>query len=144
MSDDVTTGPHPGTPFPIPNESAWPVDAPKFAPDMPQDLARGVSSPFEEPMMYAMQMEQNPHQSYYSMETFNPYPQHQGAIPHGIYDYPIHPTQASISRPATPAPYKRPASWSRVVNMESPRPAKKAAPNENLMPQEVMPTMLGM
>ncbi|KAG5959606.1 hypothetical protein E4U57_000571 [Claviceps arundinis] len=137
MSDDATSGPHPGTPFPIPNETVWPVDAPQFAPEMPQDLHKQAGSPFGEPLMYAMPMEQSSHQSYYSMGSFPSYPANQGTIPHGMYDYSTSASPASMSRPATPVPYKRPASWSRVVSMEGLRPSKKAA-------QEVVSTMLGM
>lgn len=144
MGDDVATGPHPGTPFPIPNETAWPVDAPKFAPDAPQGLPKQINTPVGGPMMYAMQMEQNPHQSYYSMEeSFDPYA-HQVPVSHGVYDYSINTSQTSMVRPATPVPHKRPASWSRVVSMESLRPTKKAAPHESPIPQEMAPTMLGL
>ncbi|KAG6264233.1 Acetolactate synthase, mitochondrial, partial [Claviceps purpurea] len=58
MSDDATNGPHPGTPFPIPNETVWPVYAPQLAPEMPQDLPKQAGSPFGESLMYAMPMEQ--------------------------------------------------------------------------------------
>ncbi|EFZ03227.1 hypothetical protein X797_005668 [Metarhizium robertsii] len=142
MGDDLPNGPHPGTPYPIPNESAWPVDAPQFAPEVQQDLPKQINTPVDGPMMYAMQMEQNPHQSWCTMESFDPYPPHVG-IPHGLYDYTMNASQTSTVRPATPVPHKRPASWNRVVSMESLRPAKKAIPHESI-PPEMVPTMLGM
>lgn len=143
MGDDIPSGPHPGTPFPIPNDSVWPVDAPKFAPEVHQGLPKQINTPpVDGPMMYAMQMEQNPHQSWCSMESFDPYPQQVG-VPHGLYDYSMNASQTSTVRPATPVPHKRPASWSRVVSMESLRPAKKATPHESI-PAEMVPTMLGM
>ncbi|KAG6322499.1 hypothetical protein E4U22_008583, partial [Claviceps purpurea] len=46
MSDDATNGPHPGTPFPIPNETVWPVDVPQLAPEMAQNLPKQAGSPF--------------------------------------------------------------------------------------------------
>ncbi|KAK2608516.1 hypothetical protein QQS21_002978 [Conoideocrella luteorostrata] len=146
MSDETMSGPHPGTPFPIPNETVWPVDAPKFAPEAPQGLPKQMNAPpvDDGPMMYAMQMEQNPHQPFYSMEPFDPY-SHQVAVPHGMYDYSMNTSQTSmVPRPATPVPHKRPASWSRVVSMESLRPAKKATPHESPIPPEMVPAMLGM
>ncbi|KID99501.1 Zinc finger, C2H2-like protein, partial [Metarhizium majus ARSEF 297] len=142
MGDDLPNGPHPGTPYPIPNESAWPVDAPQFAPEVQQDLPKQINTPVDGPMMYVMQMEQNPHQSWCTMESFDPYPPQVG-IPHGLYDYTMNASQTSTVRPATPVPHKRPASWNRVVSMESLRPAKKATPHESI-PPEMVPTMLGM
>lgn len=143
MSDDVTSGPHPGTPFPIPNENAWPVDAPKFAPEAPQGLPKQTPSRIEGQMMYAMQMEQNPHHSYYSIGGYDPYSSQVG-VSHGLYDYSVNMNQAPMGRPATPTPHKRPASWSKMVSMENLRPAKKMTPHENAMHQEMVPTILSM
>jgi hypothetical protein len=143
MGDDMPSGPHPGTPFPIPNETVWPVDAPKFAPEVQAGLPKQMNNtPIDGPMMYAMQMEQNPHQSWCGMGTYDPYPPQVG-VTHGLYDYSMNASQTSTVRPATPVPHKRPASWGRVVSMESLRPAKKAVPHESI-PPEMVPTMLGM
>lgn len=147
MGDDLTAGPHPGTPFPIPNETVWPIDAPKFAPEVPPGLPRQMNTPIENhPMMYPMHIEHNPHQSFYTMEAFNPYHHPpQVGTPQGLYDYTMNASQTSTVRPATPVPHKRPASWGRVVSMESLRPTKKAMPHDSPpYPPEMMPTMLGM
>ena len=147
MGDDQTAGPHPGTPFPIPNEAVWPVDAPKFAPEVPVGLPKQMNTPIEDhPMMYPMHIEHHPHQSFYTMEAFDPYQQHAQVLnPHGLYDYTMNASQASTVRPATPVPHKRPASWGRVVSMESLRPTKKTMPHDSpLYPPEMMPTLLGM
>ncbi|KAJ6445437.1 zinc finger domain-containing protein [Purpureocillium lavendulum] len=152
MADDPTTGPHPGTPFPIPNEAVWPVDAPKFAPEaahahvLPKQL--NTPPPVDNPhLMYAMQMEQDPHQSW--CMPYDPYAAPVG-MPHGLYDYTMNASEVSTVRPATPVPsqhsqHKRPASWGRVVSMESMRPVKKSVPHDSpSCPPEMMPTMLGM
>ncbi|UNI19298.1 hypothetical protein JDV02_005491 [Purpureocillium takamizusanense] len=148
MADDPTVGPHPGTPFPIPNETVWPVDAPKFAPESGLVLPKQEHTPppVDNPhLMYAMQMEQDPHQSWCPMPVqYDPYGTPIG-MPHGLYDYTMNASEVSTVRPATPVPHKRPASWGRVVSMESMRPAKKSVPHESPpCPPEMMPTMLGM
>lgn len=54
MNDDSTHGPHPGTPFPIPQEAPLPFDAPKFAPE-PNQLPKHVSpqaAPTSHPTSY--------------------------------------------------------------------------------------------
>ncbi|KHN98638.1 Zinc finger, C2H2-like protein [Metarhizium album ARSEF 1941] len=142
MGEDLPSGPHPGTPFPIPDESVWPVDAPKFAPEAQQEPPKQINNAaVDGPMMYAMQMEQNPHQSWCAMESFGAYSPQVGMQP-GLYDYTMNASQASTVRPATPVPHKRPASWNRVVSVESLRPAKKATLHESI-PPEMVPTMLG-
>ncbi|GAO18991.1 hypothetical protein UVI_02060640 [Ustilaginoidea virens] len=143
MGEDMTTGPHPGTPYPIPNETVWPVDAPKFAPEASQVLPKQVNSQLDGHAMYAMKMEQSPHDSLYSMETYL-YQQPQVGVPHGLYDYSMNASQTCLVRPATPVPHKRPASWSTVTNMESLRPSKKATPHGSPVPPQMMPTMMGM
>ncbi|KAL6880858.1 hypothetical protein J3F83DRAFT_9928 [Trichoderma novae-zelandiae] len=50
MGDDSSAGPHPGTPFPIPNETVWPADAPKFAPDIPTSMPKQMNSPAGTPL----------------------------------------------------------------------------------------------
>lgn len=145
MAEEFPGGPHPGTPYPIPNETAWPVDAPKFAPEVHQGLPKQLNAPIDNQMMYAMHMEQDPHQSWCDMGSFNPYPT-QVNIPQGLYDYSMNTSQTSTVRPATPVPHKRPGSWSRVVSMESLRSIKKVMPHhESPIPQqEMVPAMLHM
>ncbi|PNY25124.1 Uncharacterized protein TCAP_04935 [Tolypocladium capitatum] len=146
MGDDPTAGPHPGTPFPIPDETVWPTDAPKFAPEVPPGLPKQVNTPIENhPLMYPMHLEHNPHPSWCTMDAFDPYHHPQVGSPHGVYDYTVNTSQASMVRPATPVPHHRPASWGRVVSMESLRPTKKAMPLDSPpYPPETMPTMQGM
>ncbi|KEY69904.1 hypothetical protein S7711_09005 [Stachybotrys chartarum IBT 7711] len=64
MRDDVSIGPHPGTPFPIPSESIWPVDGPKFAPDntaiLPKQMTGSVDA--TTPMAYPMPIHAQAHQ----------------------------------------------------------------------------------
>jgi hypothetical protein len=64
MRDDVTIGPHPGTPFPIPNETVWPVEGPKFAPDNNGMLPKQLNTPLDTThMAYPMSVqEQAQHQ----------------------------------------------------------------------------------
>ncbi|KAF4506232.1 hypothetical protein G6O67_006335 [Ophiocordyceps sinensis] len=144
MGGDATaTGPHPGTPFPIPNEAVWPPDAPKFAPEVPAGLPKQVHTPVgNAPMMYSIQLEQNPHQPWCGIDAFDPYSPQMGGMPQGMYDYSMSTTPTV--RPATPVPHKRPASWGRVMSMETLRPTKKLVPHEPPCPPELMPTMLGM
>lgn len=143
MAEDATAaGPHPGTPFPIPNEAAWPPDAPKFAPEVHVELPKQVNTPVDHaPMMYPMQLEQNAHASWCTMDAFDSYSPQMG-MPQAMYDYQISATPTA--RPATPVPHKRPASWGRVISMETLRPAKKSVPHEHPCPPELMPTMLGL
>ncbi|KAL7783666.1 hypothetical protein V8C43DRAFT_171289 [Trichoderma afarasin] len=65
MGDDSAAGPHPGTPFPIPNETVWPADAPKFAPDIPTSMPKQLNSPADtsvfDPQQQQHQLQQ--HQS---------------------------------------------------------------------------------
>ncbi|KJZ73305.1 hypothetical protein HIM_07309 [Hirsutella minnesotensis 3608] len=146
MSDDAsTTGPHPGTPFPIPNEAVWPSDAPKFAPEVPVGLPKQMNTPVDDPpIMYQMQMNQTPQQPWCAMDSFDPFSPQMGGIPQGYYDYTMSSSHTPTARPATPVPHKRPASWGRVMSMETLRPSKKTAPHDNTCPPELMPTMMGM
>ncbi|RDA92075.1 hypothetical protein CP533_3575 [Ophiocordyceps camponoti-saundersi (nom. inval.)] len=132
----AATGPHPGTPFPIPSDVVWPPDAPKFAPEAPSGLPKHLNTPVDEAaMLYSpMHMEHSAQASWCGMDAFDPYSPQMG-MPQGIYDY-----ATTAPRPATPVPHKRPASWGRVVSMETLRPAKKAMPAD----QELLPTMLSM
>ncbi|KAH7310448.1 hypothetical protein B0I35DRAFT_74384 [Stachybotrys elegans] len=62
MRDDITIGPHPGTPFPIPNEAIWPVDGPKFAPDSSAVLPKQMNTPIDAPpMAYPMPLQDPTH-----------------------------------------------------------------------------------
>ncbi|KAL7792176.1 hypothetical protein V8C37DRAFT_410133 [Trichoderma ceciliae] len=150
MGDDLAAGPHPGTPFPIPNETVWPADAPKFAPDIPTSMPKQMNSPAGGPifdpqqqqqqqqqqqLMYSMPPQDNPHQAWMSMDQQIPtyqtpqvFPEQSDMI-NGLYDYSMNTSQASTVRPGTPTPHKRPASWSRMISMENLRPSKKSTPD---------------
>ncbi|PHH80870.1 hypothetical protein CDD80_6429 [Ophiocordyceps camponoti-rufipedis] len=135
--DDTTavTGPHPGTPFPIPSDAVWPPDAPKFAPEVVPKLNAAVD--LYSPMHHQMDQQAA---AWCGIDAFDPYstiPQAAAAL----YDY----TPPATGRPATPVPaHKRPASWGRVVSMETLRPAKKTMAAESSCPPELLPTMLSM
>jgi hypothetical protein len=64
MREDPASGPHPGTPFPIPNESPAIRDGPKFAPDATQELPKQLNTPDqhldEAPMGFQMQHQNEP------------------------------------------------------------------------------------
>ncbi|EHK49183.1 hypothetical protein TRIATDRAFT_214001 [Trichoderma atroviride IMI 206040] len=145
MGDDLAAGPHPGTPFPIPNETVWPADAPKFAPDIPTSMPKQADTPLfdhqqlqhpqhpQQQLMYTMPPQDPSQQAWMAMDQHIPAFQTQQQIfpdqpdmMNGLYDYSMNTSQASTMRPATPTPHKRPASWSRMISMENLRPAKKS------------------
>lgn len=165
MGDDLTAGPHPGTPFPIPNETVWPIDAPKFAPEAPTGLPKQLNTPVDSPMdhshhdphpgfMYSMPVPDDPtpwvnmvdaHMPQYNTSSPHP-PHHQPDFAHGLYDYTMNTSHMSAARPGTPTPvpvpHKRPASWSRVISMESLRPSKKANAHGSPLPSDLMTGMV--
>lgn len=120
IQDDINTGPHPGTPFPIPNETVWPVDAPKFAPDQMNTFA-------DASMTYILPGQELPQQQWANMSPANmsPVPQYQqDEIMTNVYMTP-QTSQPSSARPATPIPSKRPGSWGKRLSLENLRPKKK-------------------
>jgi hypothetical protein len=135
MGDDLAAGPHPGTPFPIPNETVWPADAPKFAPDIPTSMPKQADTPLfdhqqlqhpQQQMMYTMPPQDPSQQAWMTMDQHIPAFQTQQQIfpeqpdmMNGLYDYSMNTSQASTMRPGTPTPHKRPASWSRMISMEN-------------------------
>lgn len=119
IQDDITSGPHPGTPFPIPNEHVWPVDAPKFAPDGLPDQMNTFANAH---MTYILPGQELPHQ-WADMASVQ-YPQDE--IMTNVY-MPPHPNQQQNVRPATPIPSKRPVSWGKRLSLENLRPKKKTS-----------------
>ncbi|KAF4987568.1 hypothetical protein FDECE_15384, partial [Fusarium decemcellulare] len=117
IQDDLTAGPHPGTPFPIPNEHVWPVDAPKFAPDQMNTFA-------DASMTYVLPGQEMPQQQWgdMSMQQFH----QQDEIMSNVYMTPNH-SQPGSARPATPIPSKRPGSWGKRLSLENLRPKKKTS-----------------
>ncbi|KAJ4155866.1 hypothetical protein LMH87_001091 [Akanthomyces muscarius] len=167
--DGGAAGPHPGTPFSIPNETVWPVDAPRFAPE-PPTMHKPMEHPVESPMIYPLQGQDQAYAAWNGMDTTmthsmdamhhhqmdgmqmnyhthaqHPHAQHPNPHPQlgsnaGLYNYAMNASQAStIMRPGTPTPHKRPGSWSRVMSMESLRPSKKMSQQDMSM----MPTSMG-
>ncbi|KAH7127641.1 hypothetical protein EDB81DRAFT_145715 [Dactylonectria macrodidyma] len=115
IQDDLTAGPHPGTPFPIPDETVWPAGAPKFAPDQMNTFA-------DASMTYILPGQEFPQQQWANMSPVPQYHQ-QDEIMTNVYMTP-NPSQPSI-RPATPIPTKRPGSWGKRLSLENLRPKKK-------------------
>lgn len=159
--DGGAAGPHPGTPFSIPNETAWPVDAPKFAPEQPvMHKPMEHAHPMENPMVYPLQGQDQAYATWTGMDgmqhhhpmeemhqmdgmQMNYHPQAQHPNPHpqlgsngGLYNYAMNASQATV-RPGTPTPHKRPGSWSRVMSMESLRPSKKISQQDMGMPMSM-------
>ncbi|KAM3460270.1 hypothetical protein BBAD15_g6496 [Beauveria bassiana D1-5] len=156
--DGGAAGPHPGTPFQIPNETVWPVDAPKFAPEQPV-MHKPMEQPMESPMIYPLQGQDQSYATWTGMDTsmthmdamhhqmdgmpmhYHAHAQHPnqhvqlGSNGGGLYNNSNHyamsasPT-STVIRPGTPTPHKRPGSWSRVMSMESLRPSKKMPPQD--------------
>ncbi|OAR04998.1 hypothetical protein LLEC1_05506 [Akanthomyces lecanii] len=168
--DGGAAGPHPGTPFSIPNETVWPADAPRFAPEPPV-MHKPMEHPVESPMVYPLQGHHQAYNAWDGMDTSmthgmdamnhhqmdgmqmnyhthaqHPHAQHPNPHPQlgsnaGLYNYAMNASQAStIMRPGTPTPHKRPGSWSRVMSMEGLRPSKKMSQQDMGM----MPTSMGM
>lgn len=163
--DGGAAGPHPGTPFAIPTENAWPVDAPKFAPEQ-QMMQKPMEHPMEHPMVYPLQGQDHAYATWTGMDTtmtqgmegmhhmdgmqmnYHPHAQHPNPHPQlgsngsngGLYNYAMNASQATV-RPGTPTPHKRPGSWSRVISMESLRPSKKMSQQDM---NGMMPTSMGM
>ncbi|KAI5462865.1 hypothetical protein BGZ63DRAFT_412601 [Mariannaea sp. PMI_226] len=121
IQDDISAGPHPGTPFPIPNETVWPVDAPKFAPDQMNTFGDAT-------MTYILPGQEFPQQPWANMSpanNMNQIPQYQqDEIMTNVYMTP-NTNQSSSARPATPIPSKRPGSWGKRLSFENLRPKKK-------------------
>lgn len=114
IRDDLTAGPHPGTPFPIPDETAWPVNAPKFAPDQMNTFA-------DASMTYILPGQELPHQQW-DMTGIPQFTQQDQVMVNYM------PTsQPSSVRPATPIPSKRPGSWGKRLSLENLRPKKKTS-----------------
>lgn len=113
IQDDLTSGPHPGTPFPIPDETVWPVGAPKFAPDQMNTFADAT-------MTYILPGQELPQQQWANMSPIPQYHQ-QDEIMTNVY---MTPNTSSV-RPATPIPSKRPGSWGKRLSLENLRPKKK-------------------
>ncbi|KAM5354419.1 hypothetical protein ACJ41O_001068 [Fusarium nematophilum] len=119
IRDDLTAGPHPGTPFPIPNEHIWPVDAPKFAPDQMNTFA-------DASMTYILPGQELPQQQWTDMSGMQHFHQ-QDEIMTNVYMTPNN-SQPSSARPATPIPSsKRPGSWGKRLSLENLRPKKKTS-----------------
>jgi hypothetical protein len=130
MGDDPSVGPHPGTPFPIPNEHIWPADGPKFAPDTSADLPKQMTTPTSAhtPVSYHMPMQEPlPTQTWNGMDPM--VHQQYTPEPNDYYTCQMTTSHASTVRPATPVPHKRPASWGKVISLESLRPKKKSTPH---------------
>jgi hypothetical protein len=146
MGDDPSVGPHPGTPFPIPNEHIWPVDGPKFAPDTAADLPKQMNTPTSAhtPVSYHMPMQEPlPTQTWSGMD---PMVHHQYTPePNDYYTCQMTTSHASTVRPATPVPHKRPASWGKVITLEALRPKKKSTPHGSpCIEAEAMPPVPNM
>ncbi|KAF7560793.1 hypothetical protein G7046_g3357 [Stylonectria norvegica] len=120
IRDDLAAGPHPGTPFPIPNEHVWPVDAPKFAPDQMHDQMNTFADAH---MTYILPGQELP-QQWNDMSAVHQYQQDE--VMTNVY-MPPHPGQPINVRPATPIPTKRPISWGKRLSLENLRPKKKAS-----------------
>ncbi|EMT65886.1 hypothetical protein ACKRZS_013628 [Fusarium odoratissimum] len=116
VHDDLTAGPHPGTPFPIPNEHVWPVDAPKFAPDQMNTFA-------DASMTYILPGQELPQQQWDMTGMQQHFPQ-QDTVMSNVY---MPPQQPVAARPATPIPSKRPGSWGKRLSLENLRPKKKTS-----------------
>jgi hypothetical protein len=130
MGDDPSVGPHPGTPFPIPNEHIWPVDGPKFAPDTSGDLPKQMTTPtsVHTPIQYHMPMQEPlPTQTWGNVDSM--IQQQYTPEPNDYYTCQMTTSHASTVRPATPVPHKRPASWGKVISLEALRPKKKSTPH---------------
>ncbi|CEI62698.1 hypothetical protein FVEN_g5222 [Fusarium venenatum] len=142
VRDDLTAGPHPGTPFPIPNEHVWPVDAPKFAPDQMNTFA-------DASMTYILPGQELPQQQWDMTGMQQHFPQ-QDTVMGNVYM--ANQQQPVATRPATPIPTKRPGSWGKRLSLENLRPKKKtsvygspaseheAVPPVPAMYAEMMPT----
>jgi hypothetical protein len=142
VQDDLTAGPHPGTPFPIPNEHVWPVDAPKFAPDQMNTFA-------DASMTYILPGQELPQHQWDMTGMQQHFPQ-QDTVMTNVYMPPQQ--QPVAARPATPIPSKRPGSWGKRLSLENLRPKKKtsvygspsseheAVPPVPAMYAEMMPT----
>ncbi|RMJ09776.1 hypothetical protein BHE90_013879 [Fusarium euwallaceae] len=118
IRDDIAAGPHPGTPFPIPNEHVWPVDAPKFAPDQMNTFA-------DASMTYILPGQEMPQQQWADMSGMQQFHQ-QDEVMTNVYMTPNH-SQPGSARPATPIPSKRPGSWGKRLSLENLRPKKKTS-----------------
>lgn len=114
IRDDLTAGPHPGTPFPIPNETVWPVDAPKFAPDQMNTFA-------DASMTYILPGQELSQQ--WDMTGMAQFHQQDQVM---VNNY-MPTSQPSSVRPATPIPSKRPGSWGKRLSFENLRPKKKTS-----------------
>ena len=165
MADDSAAGPHPGTPYSIPNEGTWHGNGQKFTPDNSM-IPKQMNAPMESPMIYPAHGEDVNYTTWQGMEGIpNPHGMDPG-MPHhmeagmdmnyhihqpmanpGLYNYAMNASQASTIRPGTPVPNKRPGSWSRVMSMESLRPNKRMSAVSQQYPPEMngmMPTSMGM
>ncbi|KAF4975701.1 hypothetical protein FZEAL_7541 [Fusarium zealandicum] len=118
IRDDLAAGPHPGTPFPIPNEHVWPVDAPKFAPDQMNTFA-------DASMTYILPGQELPQHQWEDMSGIQQFHQ-QDAVMGNVYMTPTNSHHSSV-RPATPIPSKRPGSWGKRLSLENLRPKKKTS-----------------
>lgn len=153
---DHLTGPHPGTPIPIPQERSLSTEAPTFAPDQAPPPPKQANTPVsgngsmdgsqvmhESPDMYTLSVHEDqgyPAQYYGHTPVqhslgMSPYEQSLSYHDHdqdsnngyGPMVYSSTPaSQASTARPATPVPHKRPASWSRLSSMEEMHPKKRS------------------
>lgn len=166
MADDGAAGPHPGTPFSIPNETSWSGSAPRFAPDNCM-VPKPLHGSMESPIIYPLQNENVNYTAWQGMEALPNqhgmdtgmhhqmdagmdmnYHIHQPMANPGLYNYAMNASQTSTVRPGTPTPvqYKRPGSWSRVMSMESLRPNKRMSAVSQCPPEMngLMPNSMGM
>lgn len=128
IRDDLTAGPHPGTPFPIPNETNWPNDAPKFAPDNALGLPEGMMGPDPTTMGFPMPGHDATQQPWANMNHMQQFQQHQPDMMNVVYtSMPTSAPSSHASRPATPNPSKRPGSWGKRLSLENLRPKKKTS-----------------
>lgn len=121
IQDDSSAGPHPGTPFPIPNETVWPVDAPKFAPDQMTTFA-------DTNMTYILPGQNLSPQHWNDMALPQYHQPHDELMANVFIPQQAQQPHTPISaRPATPIPSKRPSSWGKRLSLENLRPKKKSS-----------------
>ena len=102
---DLTSGPHPGTPIPIPQEKQLPTDAPKFAPEAAMPLPKQAHTPVNEiPMsgttLHGTPVSESP--AMYTMPMSHQHDENQG--------YPMYsgPPPTSVPDSIVMSPYEAP------------------------------------
>ena len=127
----VVAGPHPGTPIHIPEPASLPLDAPIFAPEAATFPVKETHDAMDVHIVTSLPDSDSPYHSWVNMDPTASYALDNdvGMLGNEFYRYTLNSNQMShAARPATPAPQKRPASWSKRMSLENIRPKKKATP----------------